>query len=251
MMGEGREGAHEGCPYTRLDCWGDSWDHMRMNAVKHIVWDWNGTLLDDVTACVDSVNDMLRPRGLPTLSESHYRRIFDFPVKRYYEQLGFDLVREDWDEMAQEFHRFYAQHARQCQLHAGVEKLMASLTAAGYGMSVLSASEHSILERMLGEHGLRAHFDHVHGLDNLYASSKLEQGRALVEKLQLQPCEVLLVGDTLHDRHVADELGWSCVLIAAGHQNHARLVCDREEQLVLNDLGELRLHLHIAAEAES
>jgi phosphoglycolate phosphatase len=210
-----------------------------MDSVRHIVWDWNGTLLDDVTACVASVNDMLAPRGLPTISEAHYRDIFDFPVKRYYEQLGFDLEREVWDELAQEFHRHYARHARESQLHADVDELMPALSAAGYGMSVLSACEITLLERMLTEHGLRQYFEHVYGLDDLYASSKLAQGEALMAALQLPRDEVLLVGDTLHDRDVAAALGWSCALVAAGHQSEARLSAGGEGPSVIGHLGEL------------
>ena len=210
-----------------------------MDSVRHIVWDWNGTLLDDVAACVASVNDMLAPRGLPTLSETRYRDIFDFPVKRYYEQLGFDLEREVWDELAQEFHRHYARHARHAQLHDGVDELMPALSAAGYGMSVLSACEITLLERMLGEHGLRHHFEHVYGLDDLYASSKLAQGEALMAALQLPREEVLLVGDTLHDLDVAKALGWSCALVAAGHQSEARLSASCKGHAVIGQLGEL------------
>lgn len=71
---------------------------------KHIIWEWNETLLDDVQACVDAINCMLEQRQLPSLSRQRYRDIFDFPVKGCYKTLGFDMPNEDWDSMTRELH---------------------------------------------------------------------------------------------------------------------------------------------------
>ena len=63
----------------------------------HVIWDFNGTVLDDMQVGIDSVNEMLAARGLPTLSGvTEYRAAFDFPVEDYYRRLGFDFDREDF-----------------------------------------------------------------------------------------------------------------------------------------------------------
>jgi hypothetical protein len=59
---------------------------------KNIIWDWNGTLLNDITICIKSMNILLKERTLPLISEDKYRDIFTFPVRNYYEQLGFDFL---------------------------------------------------------------------------------------------------------------------------------------------------------------
>ena len=58
---------------------------------KHILWDWNGTLLDDMWLCVESLNRILKKRERPPLDEKTYKETFSFPVKKYYETLGFDF----------------------------------------------------------------------------------------------------------------------------------------------------------------
>jgi phosphoglycolate phosphatase len=198
----------------------------------HIVWDWNGTLLDDIQPCVDAINRMLEVRQLPGIDRQQYRDIFDFPVKGYYRRLGFDLNNEDWDSMAKEFHKHYGQLAAEAGLRAGTADTLAAIRDRGITMSILSACEITILERMLLERGIRHYFDHVFGLDNLYASSKLDQGRRLIEALSLPPDDILLVGDTNHDHEVAEQLGLKCVLLDGGHQAEHRLATsDRIQNL--------------------
>ena len=35
-----------------------------VKTIKHMVWDWNGTLMNDVGLCLDITNQMLQRRGL-------------------------------------------------------------------------------------------------------------------------------------------------------------------------------------------
>jgi len=191
--------------------------------ISHVVWDWNGTLLDDVAACVDAINCMIRDRDLPRLDHDRYRSIFQFPVKNYYDVLGFDLANEDWDAMAREFHRHYHRTSREAALREGIVSILEAFREGGIAMSILSASEITILERMLDAHGIRHFFEHVYGLSNLYASSKLTLGRALMAELDLPPERIVLIGDTTHDYEVAEDLGWRCLLLTGGHQSADRL----------------------------
>jgi phosphoglycolate phosphatase len=194
-----------------------------INGVRHVVWDWNGTLLDDTAACVATINRMMAARGLGSVDAVRYREVFGFPVRGYYEALGFDFAREDWDAVANEYHRVYAEESRRAALREGMRAVLTSLHAAGVPMSVLSASEHSRLEQMLREHAVAHYFGCVRGLSDLYAHSKVEAGRALLRVMDRSPSEVVLIGDTTHDHEVADALGCRCVLMAGGHQSASRL----------------------------
>lgn len=189
----------------------------------HVVWDWNGTLLDDVYACVAAINRMLNARRLTCIDPNQYREVFDFPVKDYYRRLGFDLENEDWDAMAKEFHRHYDEFALDAGLRDGAAEALATIRDSGIAMSVLSACEITTLERMLEERGIRHFFEHVFGLDNINATSKLDQGLRLVEALALPTEEIILIGDTNHDHEVAERLGIRCVLLTGGHQSRSRL----------------------------
>ena len=195
----------------------------RPAAVRHLVWDWNGTLLDDARACMQAINRMIAARGLRRLTLARYREIFRFPVKSYYRELGFDLEREDWDVVAREFHDRYRVASRRAPLRRGARTLLRRLRAAGVPMSILSASEESLLRGMLAARGLDRYFARITGIANLHAASKLDAAHGLAASLGLPPSRVLLVGDTTHDFEVARGLGWRCVLLAGGHQSERRL----------------------------
>ena len=190
---------------------------------QHIIWDWNGTLLNDADACVEAINLMLHARFLPGITRDHYRDVFGFPVRNYYEAVGFDLHAEDWDALAREYHDHYARTARHCSLQAGAADVLRGLRRHGVRMSILSASERSILVAGIRAHGLDDLFDGVYGLDNLHAASKADRGRELVAALRVPPSQVLLIGDTIHDFEVARTLSCACALVMGGHQSETRL----------------------------
>ena len=225
--------------YFPLRRWIDRASSIRVKAtqIRHIVWDWNGTLLDDAQACVGALNRMLEKRRLPSVNVSRYRDVFNFPVKDYYRTLGFDFERDDWDEVAHEYHAFYAVTSASAPLREGSVEILGRLAERGVPMSVLSACEHSLLTRILQERDIRRFFEHIRGLSNHYATSKLEIGRSLLGEIGLPPSQVLLVGDTLHDYDVARELGCECLLVANGHHAAHRLAacaCD-----VVSDLRDV------------
>jgi phosphoglycolate phosphatase len=201
---------------------------------RHLLWDWNGTLLDDTRACVSALNTMLRERGLPAIDSLFYRRWFGFPVRDFYRCLGLRPDDGGWEEMAVRFHDLYLREP--VEVAAAAHTALERVAAAGLPQSVLSACEQEMLESLVGRHGLRGYFRHIQGTDSLDGDSKVEAGRQLLARLGHDPQDLLLVGDTLHDAEVAEALGCGCLLIAAGHQTAARL--RRSGRPVLASLSE-------------
>ncbi len=194
-----------------------------MSTVRHVVWDWNGTLLDDVQACVDAINILLERRGLPLVSREQYLEVFDFPVRNYYLRIGFNLEQENWHSLAVEYHEAYARTSAGCRLRDGALPVLESMRQSGITLSVLSACELSLLRRMMEERGILGYFDHVYGLSDLYAHSKVTLGHSLLAQAGLTPDSTLLVGDTTHDYEVASALGLPCLLLSGGHQAAEKL----------------------------
>ncbi len=190
---------------------------------RHIIWDWNGTLLDDLDLSIEVMNTMLARRALPRLDRARYHALFDFPVRRYHERLGFDPVRDSFEQLSVEFISGYDANRLTAALHPGAAATVAAVRSAGLGQSILSAYRHETLHEIVAHFGLTAHFDRIAGLDNIHAHSKVALGRELVARLGLAPVDILLVGDTLHDLEVANDLGVACALIAAGHHPVERL----------------------------
>jgi phosphoglycolate phosphatase len=203
---------------------------------KHIIWDWNGTLLDDAWLCVEILNRMLARRGMRTTTLPEYQEDFDFPVINYYIKLGFDFEKEPFDDIAREYIRAYESAYRKCRLRQGVIDIIKQFKTRGILQSVLSASQRSSLIKALELFDLKNFFENIAGLDDYYAHSKIDAAKKLLKDITVNGKEILLVGDTTHDYVVACILGTDCLLLPAGHQSKERLVargakvCDSFEE---------------------
>lgn len=191
--------------------------------IRTVIWDWNGTLLDDTDLCIETINRLLFKRNLPSLDTTKYKEVFSFPVKDYYAEIGFNFNEEPFEIPAREFIDKYNRDVEHCNLHRGVVEILEHFHQIGKQQVVLSAMEQSVLEQTLEQNKISHFFDEVSGLDNHYAHSKIDNGKTLIRKMELNPEEICLVGDTIHDFEVAQELGCQCVLIANGHQSEKRL----------------------------
>lgn len=212
---------------------------------KHIIWDWNGTLLNDTWLCVEVLNGLLGKRGKAPLTEIDYRTHFGFPVVHFYEFLGFDTDRDSFEKVSHEFIGGYeARWLKECALHLQVDDALQKLTAHGLSHSVLSAAEQSALEVGIAHYGIREHFLGLVGTDNIFARGKVEQGKEWIAQLDWKPAEIVLVGDTLHDFEVAEAIGADCILIAHGHHCPKRLA--QTGAPVVHSLDELVQHLGVA-----
>lgn len=193
-----------------------------MNAKTYILWDWNGTLLDDTRAAANAINAMLRRRGLPEITMADYRRRFGFPVRRFYEQIGFKLETEDWDALAEEYHRLFRGDSEQ-GLRTDARAALDAVRARGAGQSILSALREDLLKADIAKAGITDYFDRIYGVDNLDGATKIARGHELMAALRLKGPEAVMIGDSLHDVESAVALGARCVLVAGGHQSAERL----------------------------
>ena len=181
------------------------------------IWDFNGTILDDVETGIKSVNKLLQERGLPTLDgKADYHKHFGFPIKKYYESLGFDFSKEAYEEIAPLWVNEYLINVKNAPLCEGVRDALELLRAAGIKQIIISATELDMLKGQILDLGISEYFDEVWGLDNIHAASKV----ALAEEWRNKnPDErAVFLGDTEHDFETAKAIGVECYLIEGGHQ---------------------------------
>ena len=183
-----------------------------------IVWDFNGTLLNDIQACLNALNVLLKARHLQPITQTYYREHFGFPVIQFYESLGMiPTDAEDWENIGESFHMRYL-FSKSLQLQPGAQECVSNLHRMGIRQGVLSALEQGLLELQLQQFGLAHEMDFISGSRSYDGASKLSAATALQLK---QP--VVLIGDTTQDAEVAQAQGWNCILCAAGHQTADRL----------------------------
>lgn len=206
--------------------------------IKTLIWDWNGTLLNDLGISIRSMNQMLEKRGYPLLTADKYLSIFTFPVQEYYKKAGVDFDNHDWDTVAMEFIGNYRQNVVDAKLHADVEDTLQFFQQKGLKQYILSAMQQTFLEETVLKAGIQGLFEKVVGLNNHYAATKEDVARNLIHEIGVAPEDICMIGDTIHDFEVAESVGISCILIAHGHQSFNRL--KETGAMVIKDFGELR-----------
>ncbi|HSK34017.1 MAG TPA: HAD family hydrolase [Propionicimonas sp.] len=207
--------------------------------VTHVVWDWNGTLLDDLHCCVEVANTLLGEFGLPALDGvAGYQSKFRFPIISYYDELGFDIsATGNFDSAARRYLELYAEASTTCELHDGARDALRTLHAAGVRQVLISASQQANLLAQLAPFALDEWLDGTHGIEDIYAASKEGLARRWLSEAQVDPAEVVFVGDSEHDFEIAAAVGARCVLFSGGH--HARTHLESLGVPVIDHLSQL------------
>ncbi|MBT3345511.1 MAG: NUDIX domain-containing protein [Gemmatimonadetes bacterium] len=187
-----------------------------------MIWDFNGTILDDVDLAVGAMNAVLNRRGLPAIDAQDHKKSFGHPVSDYYSALGIDLAREDLSLLSDEFHDGYLAGVSQCRLVEGVSDLLSAFQDRGIRQFVLSAAEQTMLDAWVRMLGIEGFFTGVYGLADRLAVTKVLRGQELQAAHDVCPGSTLLIGDTDHDVEVAEALGCVPVVVALGHQGAER-----------------------------
>lgn len=204
---------------------------------RNIIWDWNGTLLNDLVLSVDSINTMLKERNLNPISIEHYKEIFVFPVVKYYEACGFDFNKEDFEIPAMQFITLYQKSQHETELFSDVMETLNYLKEKNYRQFVLSAMEDGNLNKMLSDKGISNFFEDVRGIQDNYAREKVSMGKKLMQDFGLLPEECIMIGDTLHDAEVAEICGMDCILFSGGHVSRQRL--EKKNHIIIDKLSDL------------
>ena len=211
--------------------------------VKTIIWDWNGTLLDDLDLSLESVNVLLKERNIPTLSIEKYKDIFGFPVVDYYVKAGFDFEKEAFEVPAKQYVKLYAAGASELKLFPDVVDTLTFFKENNYRQIVLSAMKDDNLKLMIHNAEISHFFDGIFGIKDNYAREKVSLGKQVVENLKLNPAECLMIGDTLHDAEVSEQCGFNYILFSGGHVSKQRL--ETKGKKIINSLSELKQILTI------
>lgn len=198
---------------------------MTKKKYTHVLWDYNGTIIDDIGISIDSVNVLLAERGLPVINRAEYRAVFDFPVSEYYEKLGFDFSKEPYSVIAPIWIAEYNRRWPTPRVYPGVREVMGELKHRGLRQEILSACELEMLTRQIEILDIGKYLDDWQGLDNIHAASKEDLARGW--RQQNPDAVALMIGDTTHDAHVARVMGTDCLLFDGGHMTRERLLtCD-------------------------
>lgn len=193
------------------------------NSYDFILWDWNGTLIDDVYVALNSVNDMLIKRKMNTIDIEQYYSYLDTPIIKFYEHL-FDLNTIPFETIIEEFEIGYNKYIPERPVFKNAENILDKAKAKGIKQLVISASAQEKITSDARQWGIHKYFDVISGADNMNAESKITRAKNVLYDFGASPNKSIVIGDTLHDYYMAEELGARCILFSRGHQRKSDLL---------------------------
>jgi phosphoglycolate phosphatase-like HAD superfamily hydrolase len=190
--------------------------------VAHLVWDWNGTLLDDFTLVLAATNASLATLGGPPVTAVAHRREFRRPIADYYTLvLGRPLTDNDFAQLDRAFHQAYREGLTACQLAPDALAAMASWPGT---QSLLSMFFHDELLVEIDRWGLTQHLLRVDGLRaSVGGDRKVRYLMEHLDALGVDGADCVLIGDSVDDADAAAVVGAGCVLYAGGFTDADRL----------------------------
>ena len=206
-----------------------------------IVFDFNGTIIDDAWYTKDVLNEMLTMQGHKTVTLDEYRTYFTFPVFDYYKKVGFVLPpegKDDFEALAKYFVRRYREGFEAVKVFPDLRDFVKSFEGKK-NLILLSATKQNELLLQTKMVGVDKYFDNIIGTSDEYASGKAGVAKNFFSKTHLDLSKTLFIGDTLHDAEVAKELGADIILIARGHQSKEVLE-KGTDALILDSLEEAK-----------
>ncbi len=206
---------------------------------EYVIWDWNGTLFNDVQISIDTMNKMLEVKEYPQrLDTDLYKSIFSFPVVDYYIKVGLDFEKHSFDELAQLFIDLYSEVQDSAELFDSVRDVLKYFNSLGLKQSVISVCEKERLYHQISLFDIEDYFDDVIGTDDNYAVSKADIAKKWFADHELNPDKAVFIGDTVHDYEVARAVGCDSILIADGHQS--REVLSVIDAVIINCISDIK-----------
>ncbi len=187
-----------------------------------VIWDWNGTIFDDLQISLDAVNYILENRALPPIGREEYYEYLDTPIIKFYQRA---LGREDvpFEDISREFNVFYRENIHRAGLTAGVLPIIKELHEMKVPQVIISASHISYIEEKLRELSMEMYFDKIIAAEDYAAGSKLERAEKYMESSGIPRQGRVVIGDTCHDFLMAKTVGGECILLTGGHEGEKKI----------------------------
>jgi phosphoglycolate phosphatase-like HAD superfamily hydrolase len=191
-------------------------------AALHVVWDWNGTLLDDAAAVIAATVAAFAEADLPEVTEEDYRRHFTRPIRSFYERLiGRRVGPDEWVRLDHAFHDRYQALCDACSLTSGAVEALELVRERGWTQSLCSMLPEQYLLPEVERHGIAGYFIRVDGLRGEERGGTKSRHLAVhLNGLSRRPSRAVLIGDTVDDAVAARDAGVDCILLDGGGGLH-------------------------------
>lgn len=210
---------------------------------RNLIFDWSGTLVDDLGPVIEATNAVLGKYAIPPLGREAFRRQFRLPYEEFYtEMLPFvPLV-----ELEAHFRLAFDAAVTPVTVLPHAREKLEWCAALGIRTFVLTSMDSTAFERQMDGFGLRGFFEATY-------SGVLDK-RAVIHRIlathNLDPAVTAFVGDMIHDVETARFGGIASIAVLTGYTPPEILAQGRPD-LTVPDLAALRALLETAIQRDT
>lgn len=206
-----------------------------MPPLRHFIFDWSGTLVDDLPPVLEATNAVMAYCGRPALTREEFLRTFELPFQRFYERI---LPGVDLQEMEPVFHAAFKQAKAPATPLPFARDFLAECQRRGARSFVLSAAHPDHVQSQAEAFGFAPFFEKIYA----GVRDKTAVIRHILEEHQLDPASTAMIGDMTHDVETAHHGGIHAIAVLTGYQDEARLSAVRPH-FIFRDLAEMAQRL--------
>lgn len=203
--------------------------------ITHIIWDYNGTILDDVNTSVLAVNEMLKKRGLPPTTKEIYQQTLCLPLDIYYTNIG--IVNPDISTLSIEFNDLCKKFSHTSKIFDSFYSVIKKVRQINIKNILMSSLYEKYLFDDIKKYNIEIYFDDIIGMKDTKVGDKTSNAKQYIKQNNLSSENLLFIGDLTSDSDMAKCLGANCILIPNGHNSKNR--CLSQGFPVVDDLNEI------------
>lgn len=207
----------------------------RIHHYENWIFDWSGTLVDDLAMVLDATNHVLRHYGKGEIGREDFRMSFRLPYAGYYEEI---LPGVPLSELEDHFRKGFANSEESgvtSPLLPYAVELLKCLHTKNRRMFILSSMDAAAFDRHAAELGV----DHFFEATYAGVLDKRDQIHHMLDYHQLDASRTVFLGDMCHDVETARHGGVTSIALLTGYQNADQL-SKANPDLVADDLSEIQ-----------
>jgi phosphoglycolate phosphatase len=182
-----------------------------------LVFDWDGTLFDSIGWIVHAIQRAAEDCGLEVPDDRAARSIIGLSLRRAMESLYPDQPPEMADQLATRYRVYYnAMDITPAGLFEGVQEMLEDLRGRGYLLAVATGKARKGLDAALRGTGIGGLFLTTRCADETLSKPDPRMLYEIMEELRSPSERTLMIGDSVHDLHMARNAGVNSVAVGCG-----------------------------------
>lgn len=210
----------------------------RNTPFRAVLFDWNGTLLDDLPNALRGWNATFRLLGVTPIARAEFRRTYRLPWQAFYRRHGVSAKTLQKRARIIDLTYFREYRRRPVRLAPGARALLKRLKNRGVILGILSDNQRHDILYQLRRLKLMGVFSFI-GTSERYRPKPSPDGvHAFLRRCHLPPHGVLLVGDLADDLRAGRAAGVRTVAYLNGWQT-ATILRQAKPAFAIRHLGQI------------